>query len=255
MVPLVSGSQSFLVCHREVLGPLLLIRYTSEMFELVENRLYASADDSTLLVVVHKPGDRPAVAASLNMGLARIQKWCNHWCMLLNLNKTMALVVGRFRAVNPPHGDLVLCGVSICASPNLDILGVKFDSRLTLNHLRGIVFSVSQTIGILGLVKHVFVDTSVFLRCYYTFVISILEYCSLVWGSAAECHLQLLERQVYSVARLCPDKTFLSLCHRCHVAALCMFYNVNSNSDYCSVSFHLLLSEFNIPELRLQLIY
>ena len=24
-------------------------------------------------------------------------------------------------------------------------------------------------------------------------------------GSAAECHLQLLERQVYSVARLCPE--------------------------------------------------
>ena len=34
-----------------------------------------------------------------------------------------------------------------------------------------------------------------------------------VWGSAAECHLQLLERQVYSVARLCSDETFLLLCH------------------------------------------
>ena len=47
-----------------VLGPLLFILYTSEMFELVENRLFAYADDSTLLAVVRKPGDRPAVAAS-----------------------------------------------------------------------------------------------------------------------------------------------------------------------------------------------
>ena len=49
-----------------MLGPLLFILYTSEMFELVENRLNAYADDSTLLAVVRKPADRPAVAASLN---------------------------------------------------------------------------------------------------------------------------------------------------------------------------------------------
>ena len=48
----------------------------------------------------------------------------------------------------------------------------------------------------------IFVDTSVLLRCYFAFVLPILEYCSLVWESAAECHLQLLEGKVYSVARL-----------------------------------------------------
>ena len=46
--------------------------------------------------------------------------------------------------------------------------------------------------------------------------------CSPVWGSAAECHLQLLERQVYSMVRLCPDQSFLSLCRRRHVDGLCM---------------------------------
>ena len=49
------------------------------------------------------------------------------------------------------------------------------------------------------------VDTVVLLHCYFAFVLQILEYCSPVWGSDAECHLQLLERQVYSVAKLCPD--------------------------------------------------
>ena len=54
--------------------------------------------------------------------------------------------------------------------------------------------------------------------CYYALVLPIHEYCSLVWESAAECHLQLLKRQVYLGARLCPDQTFLSSCHRHHVA-------------------------------------
>ena len=53
-----------------VLGPLQFILYTSEMFELVESRLFAYADDSTLLAVVRKSEDRPAVAASFNWDLA-----------------------------------------------------------------------------------------------------------------------------------------------------------------------------------------
>ena len=139
-VPIVSG-----VPQGSELCALRFILYTSEMFELVENRLYAYADDSTLLPVVRQPADRPAVAATLNKDLARIHEWCNHWCMILKPNKTKALVVSRSRTVNPPHCDLVLSGVSICPSPNLDILGVKFDSRLTFeDHVRGIVSRVSS---------------------------------------------------------------------------------------------------------------
>ena len=81
-----------------------------------------------------------------------------------------------------------------------------------------------------------FVYTSVLLRCYYVFVIPIFEHCSPVWRSAAECNRQLLEHQVFSVARLCPDQTFLSLCHRRHVVALCMLYKVNSYSNHCLFS-------------------
>ena len=68
-----------------------------------------------------------------------IQEWCNHWCMILNLNKTKSLDISRFGTVNAPHGDLVLSGVSIRASLNLDILGVKFDKLIFEDHVRGIV--------------------------------------------------------------------------------------------------------------------
>ena len=66
--------------------------------------------------------------------------------------------------------------------------------------------------------------------------LSIVRQC----GGLLQLQLQLLERQVYSVARLCPDQTFLSLCHRRHVAALCMLFNV-CLFVVCSLSFHLLL--------------
>ena len=46
-IPIISGMP-----QRSVLGLLLFILYNREMFQLVENRLFAYADDSTLLEVV-----------------------------------------------------------------------------------------------------------------------------------------------------------------------------------------------------------
>ena len=68
-IPIVSG-----VPRGSVLGSLLFILYTSEMFDLVENRFFAYAN-STLLAVIRRPSERPAVAASVNRDLARIHEW------------------------------------------------------------------------------------------------------------------------------------------------------------------------------------
>ena len=151
-----------------------------------------------------------AVAASLNRNLARIHEWCTHWCMILNLDKIKALVVSRSRTVSPPHGNLVLSGVSSRASPNLD---EKFDSKLTFeDHVRSIVSRVSQRIVILRLVKRIFVDTSLLLRCYF-------EICwELFSGVGVSCWMS--PSAFFSVERLCPDQRFFSLCHRRRVAGL-----------------------------------
>ena len=178
--------------------------------------------------------------------------------MILNPYKTMALVVSPSRTVNSPHGDLAKLDVFISAFPNLDILVIKFDSMLTCDdHVRaGIVSLVSQRIGILRLAKRIFVDTSVLLRCYYAFVLSFFKHCSLVWGSAADCHIQLLELQVCSVARICPVQNFLSLCFNVVLLDyVCCTRLIRTRIIVCSVSFQLLLPEFNIPELLSQLMH
>ena len=153
----------------------------------------------------------------LKWDLAWIQEWCNHWCMVLNPDKTKALVVSRSRTANPPHGDLVLSGVSICACMNLDILGVKFDSRHTFeDHVRGIVSSVCQRISILRLVH---------LSCF----VVTMHLFSQSLGIALRCGA-LLQNAIFrfsssrcirwpSFAR---NQAFLSLCHRRHVDTLCM---------------------------------
>ena len=92
LIPVVSGEP-----QGSVLGPLLIILYTSEMFELAENRRYVP-----MQMTPHywQPADRLAVAASIIRDLASNQVRCNHWCIIMNLNKTKALVISRSRTVN-----------------------------------------------------------------------------------------------------------------------------------------------------------
>ena len=55
-----------------VLGPLLFLLYTSELFSILENKLVGYADDSTLMAVVPSSGARVMVAESLNRDLGRV---------------------------------------------------------------------------------------------------------------------------------------------------------------------------------------
>ena len=52
-----------------VLGPLLFLLYTSELFSILENNLIGYADDSTLIAVAPSPGVRVAVAESMSRDL------------------------------------------------------------------------------------------------------------------------------------------------------------------------------------------
>ena len=74
LVNVVSG-----VPQGSVLGPLLFLLYTSELFSILENKLIGYADDSTFMAVVPSPGARVTVAESLNRDLVRVNAWCDLW--------------------------------------------------------------------------------------------------------------------------------------------------------------------------------
>ena len=59
-----------------VLGPLLFLLYTSELFSILENKLIGYADYSASMAVVPSPGVRVAVAETLIRDLGRDSEWC-----------------------------------------------------------------------------------------------------------------------------------------------------------------------------------
>ena len=84
--------------------------------------------------------------------------------------------------MSPPHSDFVLSGVSILASHNLDILGVKNNSNLTFkDHVHAIV-SVSLDNSYFE-VGEMYICVT---RCDFTFVLPVLE-CVFFSGVGVSC--------------------------------------------------------------------
>ena len=66
-------------------------------------------------------------------------------------------------------------------------------------------------------------------RCFWGFVLPVLEYCSAVWCSAADTHLKLLDRVISGASFLAGGVLNCDLSHRRTVAVLCMLYMISCN--------------------------
>ena len=78
MVNVVSG-----VPQDSVLGPLLILLCTLELFSILENKLITYADDSTLIDVMPFPGVS-YICRVLSCDLVKVSEWCDLWGMKFN---------------------------------------------------------------------------------------------------------------------------------------------------------------------------
>ena len=153
--------------------------------------------------------------------------------MKLNAGKTKTMTVSRSRTIQPLSPPLSLGGVELKNLSELVILGVTWDSKLLLEkHVRSISKSAFRKLGIMRRSWQFFRDWGVLRRCFSCFILPVLEYCSAVWCSAADCHLRLLDRVVSNANFLVGGTLRYDLGHRRSVAALCMLYKIWDNSNH-----------------------
>ena len=114
------------------------------------------------------------------------------WGMKLNASKTKTMIVSMSRTMHPQSPTLTIGGTVPKESDDLVILGMTFDSKMTFEkHLRSVSTAASQRLGILRTSWQVLYDRLLLWRCSRGFVLPVLEYCPVVWCSAAVTHLKL----------------------------------------------------------------
>ena len=96
LVNVVSG-----VPQGSVLGQLLFLLYTSELFSILENKLIGFVDNCTLMAFVPFPGVRVTVAESLIRDRGRVSEWCDLRGMKLNVSKIKTMIISRSRSMHP----------------------------------------------------------------------------------------------------------------------------------------------------------
>ena len=89
--------------------------------------------------------------------------------------------------------------------------------------------SVAQKIGLRKSFR-IFGD-HVLLRCFNSFILPCLEYCSPVWTSATDSLLKLLDKNLRACKFLIPNLT-VSLQHRRFISSLCMLYKIFHNPSH-----------------------
>ena len=82
-------------------------------------------------------------------------------------------------------------------SDDLVIMGETFDSKMTFEKQhRSVSRAASQRLGILRKSCRGFYERLLIDRCILGFVLLVFKYCSVVWCSAADTHLKLLDHAV-----------------------------------------------------------
>ena len=167
LVNVVSG-----VPEGSVVCSLLFFLYTSELFSILENKLFCYADDFTLLAVMPSSGIRVAVAESPNRDLGKVIQCCGLFGLKLNAGTAKTLRVSRSCLVHPiAPPPLTIGGTVLKQSDDNNTFGVTFDWKMTFEkHLRSVSRAVSQRLGISRISWRVFNDRLLIERCLCCFL-------------------------------------------------------------------------------------
>ena len=103
-------------------------------------------------------------------------------------SKTKTMIVSRSRTMHPQSSPLTIDGTVLKDFDDYDMLGVTFDSKITLRRIfaRFRDHLLNYRLGILRKSWRVFHDRLLLGRCFRGFALPVLEYCSALWCSTAD---------------------------------------------------------------------
>ena len=169
--------------------------------------------------------------------LESISAWGKLWQVTFAPEKTQMMQITR--QVNRHKPELTLNGVEMEESSTLDILGIKFDNKLTLkDHVKNLARKGAGKLAVLRRIAPL-LDSKGCKILYESQVRPSFEYSPLSWMACPPSYLQLLDKLDHRARRMIntreggiiPDKAPDSLQHRRDVAGLTVLHKANFQNN------------------------
>lgn len=158
------------------LGPLLFTLYINDLLMSLTCGAVGYADDLKIFSAIRDENDR----SILQLNIDHIVEWSSENYLTLNIDKCHTM--SYTRKVQPLLGTYVMDGQLLERVDSISDLGVTFDMRLNFNkHIENICASSSRSLGWIIRATKCFNGGDLLTRLYFAFIVSKLEYASVVW--------------------------------------------------------------------------
>ncbi len=183
-----------------ILGPLLFITFMNDLPFHIVSHIDMYADDSTVHVSAKTVCE---LNQKLNVDLENIKIWCRENNMLVNKEKTKAMLVTTYQRathLDTQTLDVNYDGVALCNVDCEKLLGVNVDKHLSWREqVNKVANNLSKSIALLRRIK-CYLPTETRLTYYKTFLQPHIDYCLLIWGQSNHiCRIHKLQKMALRV--------------------------------------------------------
>ena len=207
-----------------ILGPLLFLIYINDL----PNALRSSfpimyADDTNIFYSGKSLTD---IENSLNSDLTTLSNWLSVNKLSLNLNKTHSMLFTLNNRLKNYKPNIKINDTEIESLNSTTFLGVVIDQNFTWSkHISHLANKISKAVGIIKKASHAF-NKATLRMLFYSFIQPYFNYCLLIWGNAADIHLNKLILLQKRAIRLISNAQFLD-----HTAPLFAQQNILKLKD------------------------
>ena len=182
-----------------VLGPLLFLIYINDLLEGIESNGKLFADDAKLFKQIKSPNDRDI----LQRDLLRLQQWSRKWLLEFNEDKCKIMHIS-LRDTNPRF-NYFLNEKELDKSQSEKDLGIHVAENWQPSvHIAKIVSRANRALGQIRR-TFTFMNKTIFLNVYPSFVRSHLEYAVQVWSPSLKKDINQLEKVQRRATKLVHD--------------------------------------------------
>lgn len=167
-----------------ILGPLLFIMYINDITSIcAETQFVIYADDTSLFFT---SADGNEIIQKANRVLHKLHMWSLNNKLKINVQKTNAILFQPKNKRVSLGSDIYLGTEKVKLVDTVKTLGVYFSTTLNWNnHIDRVRTKISSALGMIRRNKQ-YLPIQVLYMLYQAMIHSHINYCFLVWGTAAE---------------------------------------------------------------------